>query len=162
MISSLQGVSHWPNTLKRRFNKNTINMQFLITYRALKVLFQSKKKKMFPNWKDRRQEEKKWKNNTAVKSAVEKASDKWECFLTVLTVLKVAGLACLLCKKLFHNKCIAHNYKMHIPEVDDDNLENCILLGYYASSSGNHARRWFLIVPFIFSLQIFMWHGCGW
>jgi len=59
MISSLQGVSHWPNTLKRRFNKNTINMQFLITYRALKVLFQSKKKKMFPNWKDRRQEEKK-------------------------------------------------------------------------------------------------------
>jgi len=60
-------------------------MQLLITYRALKILFQSQEKeevakleRQKTGGEEKRKEKK--KNNTVVKSSVEKASDKWECF----------------------------------------------------------------------------------
>jgi hypothetical protein len=37
-----------------------------------------RKKKRLLNWKEIRQEKKERENNTAVKSSVEKRSDKWE------------------------------------------------------------------------------------
>jgi hypothetical protein len=98
------------------------------------------KNKRLPNWKERRQGEKKLKNNTAVKSTVEKASDKGEC-LTAPRVLKVSDLVCLLYKKLIHKKCIVHNYKVYLHEDEKDDSENCLVLCYYASSSDTHARR---------------------
>ena len=111
-------------------------MLFVITCRALKVYFKTKKRSGCQSGKTEGR-----KKKTAVKSTVEKASDNGECFLTTLRVLKLSDLACLLCKKLIHKKCIVHYYKADLPEDEEDDSENCILLAYYASSSGNRARR---------------------
>ena len=105
---------------------------------SIESLFQGKEKEEVAKLGRQKRGEKK---KTAVKSTVEKASDKGECFLTALRVLKVSDLACLMCKKLIHKKCIVQNYKVYLPEDEEDDSENCILLAYYASSSGNHARR---------------------
>ena len=54
--------------------------------------------------------------------------------------VKVSDLAGSFCNKVSYERCIVQNYKMPIPEEEDDS-QNCILLGYCASSSGNHLRR---------------------
>jgi hypothetical protein len=53
----------------------------------------------------------------------------------------VSDVVCLLYKKLINKKCIVHNYKVYLHEDEEDDSENCLVLGYYASSSGTHARR---------------------
>ena len=76
-ISPLQEVLQWPNTIKRRVKRITVNMLFVITWHG-KLSFKTKKKKRLLNWKERRQEKKERENNTADKSSVEKGCDKWE------------------------------------------------------------------------------------
>jgi hypothetical protein len=74
------------------------------------------------NWKERRKEERK-KNLkiTAGKSNIkEKLMIKGECVLTAIRVLKLTDLACSLCNKLFHKKCVPIHHIAHTPEEEED------------------------------------------
>jgi len=64
-ISPFLEALHWPNTLKRKFKRNTEKMPFVITWIAWRSSFQEKetrKNKNLLTWKERRTEKRKDKN----------------------------------------------------------------------------------------------------
>jgi len=92
--------------------------------------------------KEGRKEKRKknWKNNKAGNFSVQIMNDKrGMCFICNQTD-KLTDLACALCNKFFHKKCVPRNYKMHIPEKDDDS---------YACHMFSVSRQ-------------FLWHSSGW
>jgi hypothetical protein len=62
---------------------------------------------------------------------------KGDCVLTARSV-KLMDLACSLCNKLFHKKCVPHHHKMHIPEEEEDSYV-CHMCFQYAYSSSDMA-----------------------
>jgi hypothetical protein len=51
---------------------------------------------------------------------LKKLLSKGAYVLTAIRVLKLTYVACSLCNKLFHKKCVPNHNKMHIPEEQED------------------------------------------
>ena len=67
-----------------------------------------------------RDKEKEVKKDTASKSGIEKTNDKKKPDFNCSKGVKLTHLACSLCNKLVHKKCVPYHHKTQIPNRVED------------------------------------------